>query len=65
MCNEFDTSYYTANKSDPSTWTAFPSPPQAKKNSQGGGGVFLAYDDAHHILYSANFDAGLWRIGTG
>jgi hypothetical protein len=27
-------------------------------------GVYLAYDSAHHILYSANFDAGLWRIRT-
>ena len=26
------------------------------------GGVYLAYDPDHHILYSANYWDGLWRV---
>jgi hypothetical protein len=30
--------------------------------SNGEGGVFLEYDESHHVLYSSNFEGGLWRI---
>lgn len=25
-------------------------------------GVYMAYDSAHHLFYSSNFNGGLWRI---
>jgi hypothetical protein len=28
------------------------------------GAPYLAYDAAHHILYSSNFAGGLWRVVT-
>ena len=34
--------------------------PDASLNSQGGLGVFDAYDSSHHILYSSCFNSGLW-----
>lgn len=30
----------------------------------GNGGVWLTYEAEHHLLYSSNFDVGLWRIVT-
>jgi hypothetical protein len=30
----------------------------------GKGAAFLAYDTPHHVLYSSNIDAGLWRTIT-
>jgi hypothetical protein len=41
------------------TWTAMPGP-DAGANSQGGLGVYEAYDSFHHILYSSCFNSGLW-----
>jgi photosystem II stability/assembly factor-like uncharacterized protein len=62
MADEFNMGYFTASQSAPNVWTKFPAPPQGGPNSQGGGGVYLNYDKVDHILYSANFDAGLWRV---
>ena len=62
MADEFNTDYFIASQGAPGTWTQFPGPPQGKPNSQGGAGVYLSYDKVHHLLYSANFDAGLWRV---
>jgi hypothetical protein len=62
ISSEFSTGYWIASQTDPTTWKAFPSPPQSGPSSQGGGGAFLAYDSAHNILYSANMNAGLFRI---
>jgi photosystem II stability/assembly factor-like uncharacterized protein len=28
------------------------------------GSIMLAYDPVHHVIYSANMDAGLWRLHT-
>jgi len=47
--------YLTSPESDGTTWTALTSPTL----SQGGN---LGYDPAHHLLYSSNLDAGLWRV---
>jgi hypothetical protein len=49
---------YTAPESDPSTWTQMKTPPMKS------GGSAFAYDAAHHVLYSANWEGGLWRYVT-
>ncbi len=60
MSSEADTHYYVASQSDPTKWTALAGP-DAAANSQGGLGVYEAYDSAHHILYSSCFNSGLWQ----
>ncbi len=60
---------YIASQSDPTTWSPFATPPETTGN---GSGAFLAYDGAHHVLYSTNWNtisatskpAGLWQIVT-
>jgi hypothetical protein len=47
--------YLRSAESDGNTWTEIPSP----QMSQGGN---MGYDKAHHLLYSSNLDAGLWRV---
>jgi hypothetical protein len=47
--------YLRSPEADGQTWTTFTSPTL----SQGGN---LGYDKAHHLLYSSNLDAGLWRV---
>ena len=42
-------------------WTELPTPPQIKEGSDGGI-PFLAYDDAHGILYAAMFSGGIARM---
>jgi hypothetical protein len=59
MSSEADPNYYVASQSDPTTWTALDGP-DAGLNSQGGLGVYEAYDSSHHILYSSCFNSGLW-----
>ena len=59
MSGEADPKYYVASQSDPTKWTEFPGP-DAGLNSQGGLGVYDAYDRSHHILYSSCFNSGLW-----
>jgi hypothetical protein len=54
--------YSTASLSAPTTWTSMPKPSAADSGRQGP--VFLEYDESHHILYSANFTGGVWRIVT-
>jgi hypothetical protein len=50
--------YYTAPESDPTKWTALATPVTHQ------GGYLLNYDPDHHILYSTNQTAGLWRVVT-
>jgi hypothetical protein len=50
--------YFTSPESDGATWTPLASP------SMTAGVVFVAYDAKHHVLYSANQAAGLWRVVT-
>jgi hypothetical protein len=59
MSSEGDPHYYIASQSDPTTWDAMPGP-DAGLNTQGGLGVYEAYDGSHHILYSSCFNSGLW-----
>jgi hypothetical protein len=54
-------SYHTASFADPSSWSTLAAPPGLPSDA---GAYALAYDGAHHILYSANSAGGLWRIVT-
>jgi photosystem II stability/assembly factor-like uncharacterized protein len=49
---------WTAPLSDSSKWSHMQSPSMSR------GGNQLAYDASHHIVYSANWGAGLWRLVT-
>jgi hypothetical protein len=49
---------WTAPLNNPSAWKQMPSPTMSR------GGNELAYDATHHIVYSANWAAGLWRVVT-
>lgn len=60
MSSEADPHYYIAAQNDPTVWAEMPGP-EAGLNSQGGLGVYEAYDGAHHILYSSCFNSGLWQ----
>jgi len=51
--------YFVAPRGDLSKWTRFSAPPNANN-----GGVYMAYDETHRVLYSSNFKAGLWQIIT-
>jgi hypothetical protein len=50
--------YYTSPEDDGLTWTPMPSPPTCC------GGVYLAYDSDHHVMFSANTRGGLLRVVT-
>jgi photosystem II stability/assembly factor-like uncharacterized protein len=52
--------YSSAPLSAPTKWTKMTGPPP----SVSAGGWQLKYDRDHHILYSANFGAGFWRVVT-
>jgi hypothetical protein len=52
-------SFSVATQTDPTHWTALPLP--ASWGTNGSYGVFLAYDPAHHLLYSSNWGGGLWQ----
>jgi hypothetical protein len=47
--------FWTSPESDGQRWTKIVSP----MLSNGG---TLAYDTAHHLLYSSNLGAGVWRV---
>ena len=49
---------WSAPLANPSIWTHMPSPAMSRGSNQ------LAYDSGHHIVYSANWGAGLWRLVT-
>jgi hypothetical protein len=51
--------FWIASQSDPTMWTTFATPASW---SSGSSGVFLAYDAAHHVLYSSNWGGGLWQV---
>jgi len=50
--------YKVAAASDLTKWSNYPPAPAMHGSS------YLEYDEAHHILYSSNFEGGLWRIVT-
>ena len=47
--------YLRSPENDGQTWTVIPSPTM----NQGG---TMGYDVSHHLLYSSNLDAGMWRV---
>jgi hypothetical protein len=53
--------YHTATFADPTMWSPFPAPTGIPSDA---GAYALAIDRAHHILYSANYAGGLWRMVT-
>jgi photosystem II stability/assembly factor-like uncharacterized protein len=46
---------------DDEKWTDLPAPPQISQGRDNGI-PFLAYDDAHHVLYASLFSAGVARM---
>jgi len=59
--NQWQPSLRTASLDDDEQWTDLVAPPQIANGSDGGI-PFLAYDDAHHILYASMFSGGVARI---
>jgi hypothetical protein len=52
-----------ASLSDLTRWSMLPpADGLVSIKGNGEGGVFLEYDEAHQVLYSSNFEGGLWRI---
>lgn len=49
--------YWQASVANPTAWTRMSGAP-----SLSSGGTWLSYDPDHHILYSANYWDGLWRV---
>jgi hypothetical protein len=49
---------YSAPENNPSKWTNLKTPEMKQ------GGSAMAYDPDHHIIYSSNYTAGLWRMIT-
>ncbi|HEV8245087.1 MAG TPA: hypothetical protein VGP93_04940 [Polyangiaceae bacterium] len=49
----------SASEAAPATWTGLSTPPEMTN-----GGISIAYDKDHHILYSSNYVAGMWRLVT-
>ena len=60
-CDQWSTTYRTATDQDPGSWSTV-QPPAALPAGQGC--AFLDYDAAHHVLYSSNIAAGIWRLVT-
>lgn len=59
--DQWSPTYHAASASDPSVWSVFAPPYTTPADT---GGVYLDYDQDHHILYSSNFKGGVWRIVT-
>lgn len=59
--NQWQPFIQAASLDDDETWTDLPTPAQIGMGSDGGI-PFLAYDDAHHILYASMFSGGVARM---
>jgi len=59
--NQWNPAIVSANLDADETWTDLPTPPQISQGSDGGI-PFLAYDDAHGILYASMFSGGVARM---
>jgi hypothetical protein len=59
--DQFSPSYHTALQTDDMTWSPLTAPMPLTDTE---GAPYLAYDSAHHILYSSNWAGGLWRMVT-
>jgi photosystem II stability/assembly factor-like uncharacterized protein len=59
--NFWSPTYFTAAQATPTQWQ----PLGASTAPTGSfGGVYMVYDQPHHILYSSNYGVGLWRISA-
>ncbi|HEV8244339.1 MAG TPA: hypothetical protein VGP93_01090, partial [Polyangiaceae bacterium] len=61
ICPEFNLNYQTASLDDLTSWTKLPDPPSRAENR---GSAFMDYDESHHLLFSSNFQGGLFRMLT-
>jgi hypothetical protein len=52
-----------ADEAKPDTWTTLPTQ-AAEFEGSIKGPIYLEYDERHHILYSSNFEGGIWRLVT-
>jgi hypothetical protein len=59
LANGDDATQYSVTSDPPTTWSPLPNPPVADPKQ---GAAFLEYDVAHKVLYSSNFNNGVWRI---
>jgi photosystem II stability/assembly factor-like uncharacterized protein len=59
--NQWQPSLRWASLDDDETWNDLPAPPQISQGSDGGI-PFLAYDDAHGIVYASMFSGGVARM---
>jgi hypothetical protein len=59
--DQWQPSLRSAALDDDETWSDLPAPPQIEMGSDGGI-PFLAYDDAHRILYASMFSGGVARM---
>jgi len=59
--NQWQPSIRSAQLVDDEAWSELPTPPQISQGSDGGI-PFLAYDDAHGILYASMFSGGVARM---
>jgi hypothetical protein len=59
--NQWQPSIKSAKLDSDETWSDVPAPPQISKGTDGGI-PFLAYDDAHGILYASMFSGGVARM---
>jgi photosystem II stability/assembly factor-like uncharacterized protein len=59
--NQWQPSLAWASVDDDETWSELPAPPQIGQGTDGGI-PFLAYDDAHGVLYASLFSGGVARM---
>jgi hypothetical protein len=60
VANQWQPTIWSAHLDDDETWTELTAPAQIAQGSDGGI-PFLAYDDAHRILYASMFSGGVAR----
>jgi hypothetical protein len=58
--NQWQPALHVAGLDDDENWSELAAPPQISQGSDGGI-PFLAYDDAHRILYASLFSGGVAR----
>jgi hypothetical protein len=57
--DQWTTNYHAALETAPTVWTSLPTPAAVPSTL---GAPYLAYDAAHHLLYSSNWTGGLSRL---
>ena len=62
--DQWKLSYETASETNDATWTPITAPAAPMYETFPQGGIDLADDQAHHILYSSNWYGGVWRMVT-